>query len=366
MSVLEELALESSPFPTVDLAAPGVPDPGLVFETPKLCRKVFSRGDCARFYESLRGTSGRKECPFGFSVWPGVLGNSPIALTGVIATPRSGSRQERLRAREVPNNHVAADAAERWLERLGRLVTEGDQARDREFSRRLEALHEIRKLNQIVRTNMERVCTEQSADKNDPDSAPRDLVRAHRASSLISVQLDALDILATSSTAPLPFEARRWVFYRVVDKLVRIYRVLADSKNISIRFVGSSVTEVLIDQRTIHIIPSAFIDNAIKYSPAKGTITISVSDEEYNRWPVVALRVDSEGPSATIEEERSLFVTRGRGAAARAAAEGTGAGLALAKVVADQHHADLTVRQERIPGTERSRWLFACLMPVAT
>jgi light-regulated signal transduction histidine kinase (bacteriophytochrome) len=363
MSVLQELIEESSPFPIVDLRRPSVPRAGLLFEVPKVCARVFPKGQCEAFYRSLPDDSTRRQCPYGFSVWAVALPDARLAVTAVVGAPRLGGDVERQRAKEYPENKVAATKVATWVARMSKLLAEGDAARNEEFSRRLEALHEIRKLNQIIKTNMERVCTKQSPNPNDPDEAPADLVRALRASGLISVQLDALDLLANPQTA-MTFGPRKWVFYRVVDKIVRIYRALAENKRIKIRFNGTSMAWSQLDERTIHIIPSAFIDNAIKYSPGGGVVDVRIADEVRNGRPVVTLQVRSLGPSSTPDEEAAMFKSRGRGRAARAFTEGTGVGLVLAKVVADQHSGEIYTSQRRVENS-RSEWTFTFHIPSA-
>lgn len=257
---------------------------------------------------------------------------------------------------------MSAGVVERWISSAVKFVTEGEADRDREFSRRLEALHEIRRFNQIIKTNMERVCTKNSPDGRTPDKAPTDFVRVFRASCLISVQLDALDLLANPASA-MSFNPREWVFYRVVDKMVRIFEVLSDTRGVRLILTGNSTARVLADERTIHIIPSAFIDNAIKYSKRDGTVSIHVGEGVRDNRHVVTCRVTSEGPPASAEEEFRLFKSRGRGEAARALAEGTGVGLALARVVAEQHGASVSATQRRT-STDRSEWTFACDVPI--
>lgn len=132
---------------------------------------------------------GAQLCPHGFSVWAFRLGEQLFAVSGVVAAPRLGGDKERARAKEAPANHVSAADVDEWIRRCVDCVTHGEADRERELSRRLEALHEIRRFNQIIKTNMERVCTKASPDGKNPDRAPADLVRPFRASALISVQL---------------------------------------------------------------------------------------------------------------------------------------------------------------------------------
>src|SRR5215472_3563147 len=111
MEVLERVAIACSPYPMVQLDALSVPVSGQHYATPRICRKMFPRGECEKFYKGLaRSDSGRHQCPYGFSVWPATIGTARLAVTGLVGAPRLGGDNERLRARENPQNHVAADA----------------------------------------------------------------------------------------------------------------------------------------------------------------------------------------------------------------------------------------------------------------
>lgn len=357
--LLERIAIFSSPFPVVDLTAPAVPSPGKVFATPRFCKKAFPRGECAQFYQRLGDNAERLQCPFGFSVWPMTIGKARLAVTGLIGAPRLGGEDERLRAKEYSHHHVAAESVTNWAADVSEIVAQGDIEREREFARRLEALHEIRRFNQIIKTNMERACYAESPD--DPDAARLELVRAHRASSLISVQLDALDLLANPASA-MSFAPQRWVFYKIVDKMVRMYQVVAENRQVILQLSGRSVADVRVDLRTIHVVPSVFIDNAVKYSAPGERVRVHVADELRANIPVVTLEVTSRGPVATPEEEENLFLHRGRGRAARDVAEGSGIGLTLAKVVADQHRAWIHAEQRQLT-TGRAEWIFRFQIP---
>jgi len=271
-----------------------------------------------------------------------------------------GGDDESRRAKEYPRNRVAADAVGNWTVEVGAIVSRGDIDREEEFARRLDALHEIRRFNQIIKTNMERACTNKSTT-GDPDDAPAELVRAHRASGLISVQLDALDLLANPASA-MSFTPRPWVFYRTVDKIVPIYRVIGDNRDVRIRLSGTSVSDAFVDQRTIHIIPSVFIDNAVKYSASGDMVDVHVCDELRENRPVITLQVTSNGPAVSEAEERNLFHQRGRGDAARAVTEGSGVGLTLAKIVADQHKGWIAASQKSI-GLNKAEWTFTFQIP---
>jgi signal transduction histidine kinase len=359
MEVLEQIAIASSPFPIVDLTSPEPPSSGLHYPRANICNHQFSKGRCREFYSKLKTDFKPTQCPYGFTVWPLLLGTKPLAITSVIASPGLGGDAERARIQEFPKSRVDPSRVKAWGEAIQRLITNGEKEREEEFVRRLEALHEIRRFNQIIKTNMERACENESP--NDLDSATVELVRAHRASGLISLQLDALDLLANPAAA-MTFMPKRRVLYRVVDKVCRIYRVLAETKGVRLRLTGYSTSDAQLDERTIHIIPSVFIDNAIKYSSENETIDVRVKDDTGSDGPFIEVSVQSNGPAATEEEAARLFRSRGRGEGARRVAQGSGIGLTLAKIVADQHHGKITASQ-KVMSAERSEWTFSFKIP---
>jgi signal transduction histidine kinase len=355
MEVLEQIAIESSPFPIVDLSTPELPASGIHYPRPNICNEKFSRGRCRIFYSTLKAEPKRTQCPYGFTVWPFALGSKLIAITGVVSTPGLGGLEEKARIQEYPKSRTNASRVERWIETIQSLIVNGDKERDDEFVRRLEALHEIRRFNQIIKTNMERACAHESPD--DLDSATLELVRAHRASGLISLQLDALDLLANPATA-MTFSPKRRILYRVVDKVFRIYKVLAENKNVDLRLTGYSTSEAMLDERTIHIVPSVFIDNAIKYSPQRETVEVHMREDTSSAGPIIEISVVSIGPAATDEEVARLFNARGRGEAARRVAQGSGIGLTLAKIVSDQHNGKISASRKPV-SQDLAEWTFA-------
>lgn len=171
MGVLEEIVKDSSPYPLVDLSEPSIPRPGLMHATPRFCEKVFPKGKCSAFYRSLVALSGgKRQCPYGFTAWSAAIGTHKLAVTALVGAPRFGGDEERMRAKESPDNRVATDAVEAWIGRVSKIVREGASSREDEFARKLDALHEIRKFNSIVKTSMERACD--AASPSDPWRAP--------------------------------------------------------------------------------------------------------------------------------------------------------------------------------------------------
>jgi len=91
-----------------------------------------------------------------------------------------------------------------------------------------------------------------------------------------------------------------------------------------------------------------FVDNAIRYTPAGGTVRVAVRAE-----PAGALLViEDSGIGIPPDERARLFERFFRGAAARQRApDGSGLGLPIARAIADRHGAQITIDANAPAGT---------------
>lgn len=92
------------------------------------------------------------------------------------------------------------------------------------------------------------------------------------------------------------------------------------------------------------------LDNAIHYTPAKGQVTLRLMTDRFSG--VLVLLVEDSGPGI-VESERELvfqpfYRTLGTNV------EGSGLGLAIVLEIAQQHGADITIEDARLPGHPQS------------
>ncbi len=95
------------------------------------------------------------------------------------------------------------------------------------------------------------------------------------------------------------------------------------------------------------------LDNAIKYTPAGGSVTVSVHDESR---PAVALFRDT-GIGIPAEEQDKIWSRLYRGDKSRSQ-RGLGLGLSLVKAVVEAHGGKVTVSSQVSQGSE-----FAVTLP---
>jgi two-component system sensor histidine kinase GlrK len=81
------------------------------------------------------------------------------------------------------------------------------------------------------------------------------------------------------------------------------------------------------------------IDNALKFSPLKGTIRVSLAREARNAGSVVTLSVADRGPGVPAAHKKDIFLKfhQAHGGGKRSAGQGVGLGLAISKTIVDAH-----------------------------
>ncbi len=107
--------------------------------------------------------------------------------------------------------------------------------------------------------------------------------------------------------------------------------------------INSTVTGDLFiygDGLLLQMAVNNLIDNAVKYSPKEGTITISLKQQQQQ----AIISVADEGKGIEATEKEKIFTKFYRvGNAATKAAKGTGLGLYLTKKIVQEHNGNITV-----------------------
>ena len=81
------------------------------------------------------------------------------------------------------------------------------------------------------------------------------------------------------------------------------------------------------------------VDNALKYTPAFGTVTVRVLNDPFGL--VVVLQVEDSGPGIPVQEREQVFQPFYRALGTQV--DGSGLGLAIVREIAAQHDAALSL-----------------------
>lgn len=234
--------------------------------------------------------------------------------------------------------------AETFNTMLGRLeAAQQALSRSLETQRRFvdDASHELRTPLTIMRGNLEVVARNPRMPEEERAAALRDSIEeAERMTRLVD---DLLALARVDAGMPLTDEE---------VALAPLVRVVADE---TLRAAGERIVSVTIGSpdATVHGSESLLrrllenlADNAVKYTSARGSISISLVDEGDN----AVITVADDGVGMTPEEVAHAFDRFWRSDRSRER-PGSGLGLAIARAVATAHGGSIEVSSEPDAGT---------------
>lgn len=130
----------------------------------------------------------------------------------------------------------------------------------------------------------------------------------------------------------------------LIENLVYEFQPAAEQKGISIKASIDKTldTTVCADKGKVKEVIGNLIDNAMKYTPANGSGTVSILKSD----TTVTVKIADTGPGIPAETIPKLFKKFSRADAAQANLLGTGLGLYLAKIFVDAHHGKIWVESE--------------------
>jgi signal transduction histidine kinase len=338
-----EIIKQFSAFPTKILAEAALPSDGILVKTSNYCRKKYIEGtSCSDFYSRLKDQpDGYYRCPFGFTAYKTSVIGVPVAITSIIPLPRdSASRNaaEDQRLRDHPVSGVTRESVEKMVRALESMKHIYGELEKQALRTLPHALHEIRKLNGAIKAESEAL----TADTGDSRC-----LTIFRASEFMSTQFELLDLLINESIARLPVKEKGQLD-ALVHKCVKIFETKAEQKRIKIDYFTRHTVWVNCCDKTLPIIITILIDNAIRYSPEQSVVTICVK----KNGEKAILTVQNPGEMKLSPERR--FVKNERGVSD---IEGSGFGLYFAKNIAEQHGGSLTC------DTDKNRVLFTFELP---
>jgi signal transduction histidine kinase len=148
-------------------------------------------------------------------------------------------------------------------------------------------------------------------------------------------------LLAQARAGKLTLEREAVDLSQLAAEAVELIRPLADHAQLTLDLQAQSHGPVVdADQRRLGQLLDNLIANAIKFTPAGGTVTVRV----HSRPDAAVVEVEDTGPGFPVAEGESLFEAFTRGSTSDA--PGTGLGLTIVRTVVDAHDATIDVQSE--------------------
>jgi len=201
--------------------------------------------------------------------------------------------------------------------------------------------HELRTPVTVIRGSLEALRDEVVTD---PEQV-KDYYRQMLNESIFLQRLvdDLLDLSRLQNT-DFKIEMQELSLCDVLDDVVRSARNIASGKQIEILYEqDASPCRVAGDYGRLRQMLMIVIDNAIKFSPEQGRVSISLKDK------VISVRDQGAGIS---QEDLPYIFERFYKSKSETNKNGTGLGLSIAKQIADRHNIRLSVSSSPAEGTE--------------
>jgi signal transduction histidine kinase len=147
----------------------------------------------------------------------------------------------------------------------------------------------------------------------------------------LSHLLDSLLTLARSDAGELHLSRTLVDAAEIARRAVDPYDVIAAERGIALEMHLVPVARVVADPLWLGRAVQNLVDNACKFTPSGGRVSVAVTGDAEATEGLVRISVADTGPGLCQEERERAFERFYRGAAVRGASEGFGLGLPLAR-----------------------------------
>lgn len=151
-------------------------------------------------------------------------------------------------------------------------------------------------------------------------------------------------------------EMREVDLKKLLKKIHEDIRILAESKEIQFKLDPLPGIKIMGDENMLTRLMINLVDNAVKYTPSQGTVTISMArDEQYAKITVADTGIGI--PKEEIPKIFDRFYVVDKSRSGKVA--GTGLGLSICKAIADMHDGEIQVESYVGKGSR-----FTVLLPL--
>ncbi len=303
-----------------------------------------------------RGFLGRLSATTGFlqSVWWQFLLVGAVAATVSLLVARLMARgmTQPLRdmasaARRMETGDYSVRVATRSRDEVGRLAAAfnrmSGELETLEQSRRdlvANVSHELKTPITAIRAHLENILD--GVERPDPATLDVMLGQVERLGRIVDQLLD----LSKLESGEVPLHLEELPLHPLVDELISEIGVALPGRGVTVHNdVPGDLPALRADRERVHQVLFNLIDNAVRFTPAGGTVTVSARRDD----GAVQIAVVDTGSGISPEHLPRLFERFYRADPSRSRGDGgTGIGLAIARSVVEAHGG--SIRAESEPG----------------
>ncbi|WP_414662283.1 HAMP domain-containing sensor histidine kinase [Horticoccus sp. 23ND18S-11] len=175
-------------------------------------------------------------------------------------------------------------------------------------------------------------------DAGDPAEARAALADCVNESDRVLHLLETLLDISAAEAGALKLNRDMIDVRTLTERAADLYREVAEEKRIQVALEQPAAAELSADAIRLGQAVNNLLDNALKYTPVGGRVTLATRDEA----TAVMVTVSDNGPGVPLAEREAIFRRLYRGDASRSQ-RGLGLGLSMVKAIVEAHGGTITV-----------------------
>jgi len=162
--------------------------------------------------------------------------------------------------------------------------------------------------------------------------------------------IDDLLIVSRIEQGKLPVQKKEFDFVELVKEQVSRYKVFAEASHIDLSLsVEEDFPKIFADQSLLKLVTENLIDNAIRYTPGNGKVSVAAKRRDKNS---IIFSVQDTGVGIPLKEQKYIFQKFFRAEnALKQRTKGSGLGLYVCKTIVEKSGGKIWFKSEENKGT---------------